>query len=684
MKPETLGQKLWYLQERFARTSLFGSGGMHIMSRNLSFALMALILGSVETFPSLAAADSPASTDRLGKTIAAVTVTDLSGKPTPLFAAADAKARVVVFLSLECPVSNSYAQPLAELARANRDKGVAIVGVLASEDSLADLARRAAEFKLPFPVVVDAKFLAVDALKARTTPEVFVLDAKNILRYRGRIDDAYSARLKRNATVTHHDLSDALAAILAGKPVATPATAAIGCPVTLPTTANATGALTYHRDVAPVLQAHCQTCHRPGAAGPFSLMNYKQAVTWASDIKEYTQSREMPPWKPTAGGPFRNDRHMPESDIALLGRWVDAGCPEGNPSDAKPAAKLPEGWQLGEPDLVLTPDADMHVSATGRDLFRCFPIKTGLTEDKYIVAYEVKPGNAQVVHHSLNFFDTTGKAMKLAAKAALEAKGNDERDHGPGYSVGMGIGFVPLPGDTKPGLPGIGGFGGWAPGQLPTRYPENVGVWLPKEADVVLQIHYHRTGKAETDRPKIGLYFAKKPVAKQWQTITVPGLSALSRIPPNQADWKSEGSMWITTDATIYSVMPHMHLIGQSVQVTMTTPDGKSRTLVEIKNWDYNWQETYWLETPISAPAGTRFDIAAVFNNSKSNPHNPSDPPRAVWFGEQTTNEMLYGFIGATAANTERVRMSRSDPKGSTPKPSLQQQIRQAITGSKK
>ena len=615
------------------------------------------------------AAEPVASTDRLGKVIDSVTMADLAGKPTPLYRG-EAKARVIVLLSLDCPVSNSYATTLTELTRRYRDRGVEVVGVLPTDDPIPELAKRVAGFQLPFPVLVDAKFVTVEALKARTTPEAFVLDGQNILRYRGRIDDAYSARLKRNPKVSHHDLTDALEAVLASKPVETPATIAVGCPVSLPTPPKATGAVTYYRDVVPVLQNHCQSCHRPGAAGPFSLTTYKQAVTWATDIKGYTQSKEMPPWKPTAGGPFLNDRHMPEADIALLAKWVDAGCPEGNPADAPAAVKLPEGWQLGEPDLVLMPDADMHVGASGRDLFRCFPIKTGLTEDKYIVAYEVKPGNAQVVHHALNFFDTTGKGMKLAEKEAANAK-KDERDHGPGYTVGMGVGFVPLASDTRPGLPAIGGFGGWAPGQLPTRFPEGAGVWLPKEADVILQVHYHRTGKPEVDRPKIGLYFAKKPVEKQWQSLVIAGLSPFSMIPADKPDHHARGSMWLTTDANIHSVMPHMHLIGKSVRVTMTTPDGKERILVDIKDWDYNWQETYWFEKTIMAPAGTRFDIEAVFDNSKNNPHNPSNPPKTVWFGEQTTNEMLYGFLGATPVNTPRVRITRTDPKAANAKPAL-------------
>ncbi len=613
----------------------------------------------------LPAADPAPSTDKLNRTITNVTLADLTGKPAPLFDGADARARVVVFLSFDCPVSNHYATQLSALSRDYAAKGVAVTAVLPSDDAPADLARRAAEFKLPFPVFLDPKLAAADAFKAVATPEAFVLDGKNVLRYRGRIDNAFSARLKQNPKVTDHDLTAALDAVLAGTPVATPATRAVGCPMPLrDAVVKADAGVTYHRDVRPILQANCQSCHRAGAVAPFALTTYKQAVSWAGDIKDYTADKRMPPWKPSAGVPFRNDRALSAKDTATLAKWVDAGCPEGDAKDAPKPATFPTGWQLGEPDLILSPAEDMHVAATGGDLFRCFVLKTGLTEDKYIVAYEVQPGNAQVVHHTLNFFDTTGGAAKLAQKETVRPRKGDEADRGPGYPVGMGIGFIPSPSDVKPGIPPLGTFGGWAPGQLATKYPEGAGSWLPKEADVVMQVHYHRTGKAETDRPRIGLYFAKKEVKRPWQTITVGGMSPFSSIPANKVKSDTKGSVWLTTEADVHSVMPHMHLIGKSIAVTVTPPDGPGTTLVAIKEWDYNWQETYWLKEPLRVKPGTRIDVEAVYDNTAGNPRNPFTPPQRVWFGEQTTNEMLFAFVGVTPTGKDRVRVQRVAPKG--------------------
>jgi peroxiredoxin len=614
------------------------------------------------------AADPAPPTDRLNKKIDNVTLTATDGKPAQLHDLADRKAVVLVFLSFDCPVSNHYATTLAELHAVYSGKGVAFVGVVAGDEPPAEVAKKAAEFKLPFPVHADPKLAAVDALKATTTPEAFVLDHNLVLRYRGRIDNAFAARLRKNPRVTDHDLKDALDALLAGKSVATPATKAVGCPVpTKEVKAVATVAVTYHRDVLPILQQHCQACHRPGEVGPFSLTTYKQAVNWASDITHYTHERKMPPWKPNEGVELKHNRSLTTKELATLAAWEKAGCPEGDPKDAPPPVKYPDGWQLGTPDLVLEPAEDMHVGPGGKDLFRCFVLPTGLKEDVHIVAYETRPGNAAVVHHTLNQFDTTGMARQLEQQEREKAKGSNSPDHGPGYSVAMGLGFTPLtPGvKVKPGIPPIGFFGGWAPGQLGTRLPDGIGFHLPKEADIVLQVHYHRTGKPETDRPKLALYFAKKPVEKRWVTLPVgeagnPLFPILATtIPAGKPDHVITRTGWLTGDADLHSVMPHMHLVGKSIKVTMTPPGGEPVVLVGIKEWDYNWQETYWLKEPLRVKAGTKFEVEGVFDNSSKNPNNPFHPPQIVSFGEETTNEMLLGFLGMTPAGTDRVWLSR-------------------------
>lgn len=605
-------------------------------------------------------------TDKLGKKIEAVTFSGFDGQAIALASAQGKKATVVVFLSFECPVSNSYAPSLGELAKKYASQDVAFVGVVAGDEKPEAVRKQADEFKFGFPVYLDPKLAAVEAFKATHTPEAFVLDHNAVLRYRGRIDNSWYARLKKNQQVTEHDLRNALDELLAGKAVRTPATKAIGCPVVTKADVeqSVTTKVSFYKDVLPILQNNCQSCHRPGEVGPFSLVSYKQAVNWAEDIKEYTASRKMPPWKPVEGPAMHAERTLTDAQIKTLSAWADGGTPEGDPKDAPPAKEFPPGWRLGKPDLVLEPKEDFHLGASGPDTFRCFVLPTGLTEDRYIIGYDIRPGNPRVVHHTLNFWDLTGNARKLEDETRTKAKDTDQ-DHGPGYSVAMGLGFIPVD-RTK-----IGGFGGWAPGSMYRFLPEESGYLLPRGADIVIQTHYHRDGRPEKDRLQVALYFADKPVKKRWQNVVVDGFPLFSMIPAGKEDHVAKGSMWVETDCTVHSVMPHMHLLGKAVKITMTPPEGETKTLVRIADWDYNWQETYWLKEPIAVKAGTRFDIEAVFDNSSKNPNNPSNPPKPVWRGEETTNEMLFGFIGAVNEDGLRIRMSRTPPKkaGDTVKP---------------
>lgn len=619
----------------------------------------ALVLGCV--FSGIVGADDTINTDKLGTKIGSFTCKDAAGKSFALADLKDRKAVVVVFLNFECPVSTSYSQTLAELAKTYADRGVTFIGIVAGDEDEAALAKQLNEFKFPFGVYRDEKFSAADALKAGITPEAFVLDHNFYLRYRGRIDNGYAARLKRNVHITEHDLRQALDDLLAGKPVSKPATQAIGCAIQRERVARKDGAVTYHRDVLPILAEYCQSCHRPNAVAPFSLMTYRQAVNWAADIKEYTQNRKMPPWKPTDGQQFHNERKLTDKQLALLARWVDNDTPEGDPKDAPPPRRFTDGWQLGEPDLVLTMSDDYQVGPSGRDVFRCMVLPTNLQEDKVVTAIEVRPGNARILHHTLCFIDTKGRGRALEAKEKEKVVKEDDLDRGPGYSAGMGgVGFTP-----------DGSLRGWAPGQLPRFTPEGTGFLLPKGSDVVLQMHYHRNGRLEKDRTSIGLYFAKKPIQKRFQGMIIAGgplilgrpVPTLLRIPANNEDYKVTGSIWVTTDCDLHEIMPHMHMVGKKVKVTMTPPDGETQTLIAIDDWDYNWQETYVFEKTIKVKAGTRFDVEARYDNSVKNPNNPSNPPRVVKFGEQTTDEMCFIFMGATPDKPGgRVRQAFEDP----------------------
>ncbi|MBI2804136.1 MAG: redoxin domain-containing protein [Planctomycetes bacterium] len=622
--------------------------------------LIALTLAA--TWTGSVFAQARPSEAKLGEKIPNLTFKDEKGKAYRLYELKDKKAIALVFLSFECPVSNSYAAPLSEIQDEFGKFGVTLWGLTVNEDDTpADVARYAKKFNLTFPAFKDERLRAAHALQADRTPEVFVLDGNFVLRYRGRIDNMYSERLKKHKDVTEHNLRQTLAELVTGRPVSGSATTAIGCMIVRDERPLAkTGKFTYYRDVQPILQNRCQECHRPGEVGPFSLMTYKQAVNWAQDIKAYTQSRDMPPWKIAEGVAFHNERRMTEQEINTLAHWADHGTPAGDPKDAPKPREFPKGWQLGTPDLILTPSDDYLLGPSGRDVFRCFVMPTNLAEDKYVSAVELRPGNPQIVHHLLLFIDTTGAARKLEKDAQDREKKNpvlDEHtglpskfDKGPGYSRTMGVGFLPK-----------GGLMGWAPGIQPRFMPDGVGFFLPKKSDVVMQIHYHRNGRAEKDRTRIGIYFAKKKIGHPYQASAVTGGSGrgpfrfLFAIPPGKENYPLDGDAWAMQDFTLLTLMPHMHLLGKDIKLTMTPPGGKEQTLFAVKKWDYNWQEMYFLKEPIQVKAGTKFHVDAHFDNSAKNPLNPFSPPRRVTLGEQTTNEMCFVFLGGFSQSRLRV-----------------------------
>jgi peroxiredoxin/mono/diheme cytochrome c family protein len=619
--------------------------------RQVLFALICQVL-----LASGVTAAEEAAGAKLGSKIANIAFTDAAGKPVALHDLSGKKAVVLVTLSFDCPNSTSYSPILADMAKSYAAKGVAFVGICpADEENAASLAKKAAEYKLGFPVYKDEKGIGIEALKAEATPEAFLLDHNSVLRYRGRIDDAYSARLKKNRSVSSHDLQTALDELLADKPISTPLTKAVGCPIAIEKSAKKDGRVTYYRDVLPILQKNCQGCHRPGEVGPFSLMTYKQAVNWASDIKDYTQSRQMPPWKIAEGIAFRNERRLSDAELATLAAWADNGTPEGDSKDAPAPRTYVDGWMLGKPDLIVQPAEEFVLGPGGRDIFRCFVMPTNLTEDKYVVAIEVKPTNPRVVHHTLNYIDSLGRGRKLEAKTQEEEKDrkSDEYDRGPGYPMAMGVGFLPN-----------GALSGWAPGQLPNKLPDGYGWYLPKGSDIVMQVHYHRDGRLERDRTQIGLYFAKKTQGiKQYKGGVIAGqfprVGLLPGIPAGDERYQVKGSIAVKEDCTLYSIMPHMHLVGKEIKVTLTPAGGETKTLLAIKDWDYNWQETYFLKEPMKLKAGDVLHVDAVYDNSSKNPNNPHSPPRAVFVGEQTTNEMCFVFLGATSDGPGRSPFAR-------------------------
>jgi hypothetical protein len=398
---------------------------------------------------------------------------------------------------------------------------------------------------------------------------------------------------------------------------------------------------TYHRDIAPILQRHCQECHRPGQVAPWPLMTYSQARKMAPFLANVTRDRQMPPWhaSTTEGGPFRDARVLSDAEISAIADWQKAGAPEGDPKDAPPPRQFESDWPLGTPDLVLKPAEAYKLPGEGPDEFRVFVIPSGLKEGKWIGAVDFRPGNPTVVHHVLAAIDTTGRARKM-----------DEADPGPGYKTFAGFGTGPA------GLPFIptGGLSGWAPGKAPRYLPAGVGRYLPAGSDVLLQVHYHKSGRPETDATSIALYFAKAPVDKLIRGAAVfpprpgPFRRPDLKIPAGDSSYAINGTFTVPYDAHASAVIPHMHWLGKDFTLIAERPDGSKATLIRVDRWDFNWQDTYEFIDPVALPKGTTVRMVAHFDNSADNLANPSDPPVDVKWGEQTTDEMCIGFLQLT------------------------------------
>ena len=381
---------------------------------------------------------------------------------------------------------------------------------------------------------------------------------------------------------------------------------------------------TFAKDVAPIIYSKCAPCHHQGEVAPFNLTSYEEAKAKAPTLVAAVKTKYMPPWQAVSHGEFVNERTLTPSQIETIEAWSKAGAPKGDMSKAPQAPVYTPGWAMGKPDFVGKPSRAYEVAAEGEDEYRCFVIPTNFPEDRYVTAVENKPGNRHVVHHILVYLDKSGTARK-----------KDGKDGKLGYTSFGGPGFVP-----------VGSLGGWAPGLTYQKLPNENGLILPKGADIVIQVHYHKDGKPETDLSQIGLQFAKGPIDKmvRWESVD----NELISIEPGEKNHEVKANVTLPAPITVLDVIPHMHLIGHDMTVTATLPDGTKKQLIQVEPYDFNWQTRYTYKEPLHLPAGTKLDLVAHYDNSSDNPHNPNNPPKKVVFGEQTTNEMCFAFFSYT------------------------------------
>ncbi len=381
---------------------------------------------------------------------------------------------------------------------------------------------------------------------------------------------------------------------------------------------NASAEVTFTKEIGPLLHEKCASCHRPGEAGPFSLLTYEDASRKAKTIVRVVEERSMPPWHAVSGQvPFLHDRRLSEDEIKMMAAWVEAGMPRGEGADPVPP-RFPEGWTLGEPDIVLTMPEGYPVPAEGSDIYRNFALKLRLPEDKWVKAVELRPSARAVVHHSLFFLDNTGTSLA-----------QDGKDGKPGFK---GMGFRRA-----------GSLGGYVPGATVQFLPADYAMAMPKNSDLVLAMHFHPSGKPEIEKSTVGIYLADAPPARDLANLQVPpafGAGMKINIPPGESNYVVRDSFTVPVDVDALSVAGHAHYLCREMRMTAKIPGGSEIVLLGIDDWDLNWQDRYIFEKPVRLPAGTVVESVLRYDNSAENPNNPFSPPQRVRWGHESTDEM--------------------------------------------
>jgi peroxiredoxin/mono/diheme cytochrome c family protein len=579
------------------------------------WAILALLAGG-----SLAAAGE---TSPIGKKVENFSAKDFRGKEVSLKDFADSKAIVVVFLGTECPQAKLYAPRLVQMAAEFKDRGVAFIAVDSNQqDSVTELGHYAQEHKIEFPLLKDTGNAIADQLGAVRTPEAFLLDAGRVVRYWGRIDDQYGFFDKGVAyqadAPKRRDLAVALDEVLSGKTVSTPSIASQGCRIGRVRTPDAKAEITYTKHIAKVFNQNCVYCHREGQIAPFSLTSYEDAAGWAEMIREVVAEQRMPPWHADPKiGHFRNDARLSDSDKELINKWVEAGAPEGDPKDLPPAPQFAEGWKIPTPDsVVYMADEAWEVPAEGTVEYQRFVVDPGWTEDKWVKAMECVPGNPSVVHHIIVY-------------------------------------LVP-PGVTPSGQAGrlrTNWLGAFAPGLRPQVLEDGLGRYVQKGTKLLFEMHYTPNGTAQKDRSYVGFKFADPKTIKKEVAVQNAG-NFTFKIPPNDPNYEVESEFVFRQKALLLSISPHMHVRGKDFRYDLVFPDGKRETILWVPRYDFGWQTTYQLTEPRVLPKGTKMHCVAHFDNSADNKANP-DPSKEVSWGEQTWEEMMFGWFEMSFADQD-------------------------------
>ncbi|MBM3955914.1 MAG: redoxin domain-containing protein [Planctomycetes bacterium] len=551
--------------------------------------------------------------------------TTVTGTPVPELGAK--RGVVIGFLGVGCPVARQYAVRLGEIAKRFADQGITVIGVDANPQDTADeLAATGRELEVDYALLRDEGQRIARHVGATRTGGVVLLDGAGTVVYAGRVDDQFAPGLARPAP-TSEELVAAIGDLLAGRPVAISRTEPVGCLITFDRPTEPTAdAPTFAEAIAPLLQQHCMECHRPGEIGPFGVSDYEEVKGWSEMMVEVMEQGRMPPWHADpAHGEFRNARVLPPGTIDLFKRWIAAGHPEGDLAAIPPPPEFASGWRLPRrPDIdVAMAPAPFAVPASGTVEYQYFVADPQLDEETWISAAQVVPGTPAVVHHAIVFARP----------------------------------------ETLAEFRGTGLVSAYVPGQRATTFPPGHARRLPKRAKFVFQMHYTPIGTPVSDLSRIGLITMPADEVTH-EVLTLAALEQDFEIPPGAAahEVRAELERW-PAGSTLLAVSPHMHLRGRAFRVEVVRAAGRE-VLLDVPRYDFNWQHTYELATPLALDDVERVEIVAVFDNSAGNPVNPA-PGETVMWGDQTWEEMALAFFEVAAprdaAGAARPRRRRTE-----------------------
>lgn len=577
---------------------------------------------------------------KIGDSISDLRFKDIRYLPRSLDELGEHKAFVFVFINTTCPLVQRYLPRLKRLDEKYGPQGIQFVGVnVGAGDTILDMASHALKHDILFPFVKDTDGSCARALGVQRTPEVAVLDAKHRLVYRGRIDDQY----RLGGTLPkprHNNLEDAIKDVLAGRDVVVSKTPVDGCQITFPETKLSINEYTWVDHVQPIIAKQCGGCHRPNTAAPFDLLTYDDVSSQGEMIAEVVREQRMPPWFANPNfGTFHNAPTITANDRKIIRDWVGSGMATGDltkrvtatdlkdvadeesAGDVADAGEPSSKWSIGKPDLVIPMFLSHRIPADGYLPYKYIVLPYVFTEDTWVEAFEILPSNRSVVHHANMAYASPGKK--------------------PGLSTFI-TGYVP---------------GGQAMDL--THFNNGLAFKIPAASVLGLQIHYTTTGVAERCKFSIGIRFARNRVQKQlrFRLADPRGFE----IPPNDRGFAVKKSFKLNQDVSLLGMFSHMHLRGKDMTFLAHLPDGSRETLLEIPNFNFDWQLSYEIEPGKKRlPKGTRLEAIAHFDNSPFNPYNP-DPEKTIGYGLQSYDEMMNAYMFFTV-DSEQLDLE-IDPK---------------------